>query len=389
MRLNALRAKAKFEGEEHKLNVRVAEHESAFWYDLGDCRAVRIDERGWEIVDDPPILFKSFPHQKVQVEPVQTECKDIHRIFHYVRLRDDEGKLLFIVNLVTSPIPDISHPIDNFNGPKGACKSTACKVKKELVDPSILTSLSPPQNMVEFIQTASHHWVISLDNLSTVPDWLSNTLCRLVTGDGFSKRKNEDKPKILGALFTLLSRAMAEYPRVELLDKPRMADFAHWGCAVARALGKSEQDFIKAYQANIGIQNEEALEASPIAQVVMMLMKDRGRWEGKPSILFHDLKMLTDDHKIDHESESYPKAPNMVWKKLKEVIPNLKEVGIECTRDDSSRASSGRKIVIVNHRFKEGSNNPEAGVFTGIEEAGKCCVDFEEFDRLPNLDDST
>ena len=40
------------------------------------------------------------------------------------------------------------------------------------------------------LQIAAHNsWVVSLDNLSFIPLWLSDCLCRLSTGGGFSSRE--------------------------------------------------------------------------------------------------------------------------------------------------------------------------------------------------------
>ena len=36
---------------------------------------------------------------------------------------------------------------------------------------------------------ASNGWCVALDNLSRLPDWLSDALCRLATGGGFSTRE--------------------------------------------------------------------------------------------------------------------------------------------------------------------------------------------------------
>jgi len=44
-------------------------------------------------------------------------------------------------------------------------------------------------------------------------------------------------PTILGGAFDILSRAMAIQPAVHLATKPRMADFAVWGYAIAEAAG--------------------------------------------------------------------------------------------------------------------------------------------------------
>lgn len=172
--------------------------------------------------------------------------------------------------------------------------------------------------------------------------------------------------------FTLLSKALAELPNIHLSELPRIADFAELGCAVARTLGLSDQDFLNAYNGNIGIQNEEALEASTTAECIMILMKDKEDWKGSPSLLLSELITVAEANNIDKESKSFPKTANIVWKRLQEVIPNLKDVGIECIRDDSSRGKNGRKIKIINHTF------------SANEEVGDRDMEKEER-RIPNL----
>ena len=54
--LNILEGMATFGGKRHPLAVRVARFEGAFWYDLGDWRAVKITPQEWTI-GPSPILF--------------------------------------------------------------------------------------------------------------------------------------------------------------------------------------------------------------------------------------------------------------------------------------------------------------------------------------------
>ena len=48
---------------------------------------------------------------------------------------------------------------------------------------------------------------------------------------------------MIGGAFTLLSKAMAIYPHVELNELFRMADFTRWGYAVAEAAGVGDIHF--------------------------------------------------------------------------------------------------------------------------------------------------
>jgi hypothetical protein len=77
--IGVLCAKARFEsGEPKKLNVRIAHHDGAFWYDLTNnaWEAVRITPDGWQSVKNPPIIFNRYRHQMAQVRPLQSGRAD-------------------------------------------------------------------------------------------------------------------------------------------------------------------------------------------------------------------------------------------------------------------------------------------------------------------------
>jgi len=422
--LEIFEAKASYEGKQHNLHTRVARHNESIYYDLGDDRAVCINKDGWKIIEVPPILFKRFTHQKIQAIPVDEGIETIYDVFKFVNIVDPDQQLLFISNLVETLIPDIPHPIDIFHGAQGSCKSTASRVKKKLIDPSSLELMSSPTSQEEFIQQASHHLCITLDNMTYIKPWLSDCLCRFVTGEGTSKRKlytddediiysfrrcitinginnvaykpdllersiiielqsiqpdtrrneadlwkdfEENRPRILGAIFNILSRAMIYYGDVKLAEKPRMADFATWGCAIAMALGKKEEDFINAYDNAIRMQNQEVLEYSTLARLVIYLMNNRKvEWVGNATELLEELRKLAFEYNININVKNYPTDSGWVWRKLKEIKQNLYNFGIELSKDDSSRNSGGRKIIIKsNDKFeyeypiKEDPNSPE------------------------------
>jgi hypothetical protein len=56
------------------------------------------------------------------------------------------------------------------------------------MDPSIVKTFAFPKHISEFIQQLSHSYVSYYDNISMLKDWVSDLLCRAVTGSGFSKR---------------------------------------------------------------------------------------------------------------------------------------------------------------------------------------------------------
>ncbi len=404
--LNVIEAKARFDGEEHRLHNRVALHDGAIWCDLADreWRVVRITAGGWSIVTDPPILFRRHSHQRPHPEPVRGG--DLRDLLRFVNLRDPSQELLLLVYVVCCFVPDVPHPIPVLHGPQGAAKTTLFRMVRRLVDPSAVEVLSFPRDPAELVQQLSHHWSPYYDNVTEMPGWISDALCRAVTGEGFSKRElysdDEDivyqfrrciglngvnvaarkpdlldrsilfalepitpadrrpeealwrdfeaaRPGLLGAIFDVLAKAMALRPSVRLPGLPRMADFALWGCAVARALGHSEQDFLAAYEGNTEARNEEALQASPVAAMVVELMEAQSEWEGTPSELLADLEKLAEEHRVNTKAAGWPRAAHSLSGRLNEVRPNLAAVGITISRrrDGTHRVITLQKAPAV------------------------------------------
>jgi hypothetical protein len=60
---------------------------------------------------------------------------------------------------------------------------------KRLIDPNAADNRSLPQNERDLAIAAQNGWVLSFDNVSDIPGWLSDALCRLSTGGGFATRK--------------------------------------------------------------------------------------------------------------------------------------------------------------------------------------------------------
>ena len=385
MALSVIEAKACYEGNAYKLSNRVAQEEGVIWYDLADkrWRAVRITAEGWSIEDNPPILFTRYAHQQEQAEPVHDG--DPHRLLDFVNVNDEDMCLLLLVYAVTCFISNIPHPVPILHGPQGSGKSSVFRVLRRLIDPSAIEVLSFPRDVNELIQKLSHHWVALFDNVTTLQIWQSDALCRAVTGEGFSKRQlytdDDDiiynfrrcvglnginvaatradlldrsiligldrippdqrreevkfwssfeaaRPEILGGIFDTLSRAMAILPHIQVAQLPRMADFARWGCAIAEALGHSADEFLRAYDANIRAQNEEVLHDHAVASAVLALIEKGDEWSGTPSELLQTLEQTAEEQKIDTRAKSWPKAPNVLTRRLNEVRTNLADAGI-------------------------------------------------------------
>lgn len=391
---SVIEAKACFEGPKYELHNRVAPYDGAIWYDMADewWRAIRVDASGWEIIEEPPILFKRYGHQQPQVEPVAGG--DPRILLDFINLTDKDQEILLLVYLITAFVPNIAHPIPVVYGPQGSAKTTFLRALRRLIDPSKTEVLSLPKNLEGLIQLLAHHWAAYFDNLTDLPDEVSDVLCRAVTGEGFSKRElfsddndiiysfrrcvgldginvvarradlldrsilfgleripsekrkpeqeywaafEKAKPAILGGIFDTLSKAMSLVPGLNLNRLPRMADFAKWGYAVAEALGIGGPTFIKAYESNMNRQNEEVLENSLVAEALITFIDRHGSWEGTASELLDELGKVAQDLRINTNLRDWPKAANALSRKLNEIKPNLAKTGIHIERCDRGK----------------------------------------------------
>jgi len=389
------------QGPTYKLHNRVAWHEGALWYDLADknWRAVKVTAEGWEIVDEPPILFRRYEHQQPQVKPVQGG--HVSELLSLLNLPDDERlKLLLQVYLLSCFLPDIPHPILSLSGPQGSAKSSFFRTLRTVVDPSATGTLSFPRDQGELVQALQHNWQAYFDNVTTLPLWLSDSLCRASTGEGISKRRlytdDEDMiytykrvvaingivnpanrpdfldrciivnleriaddqrrtekelraalaqklPTILGGCFDALAHAIAVYPTMNLPALPRMADFAKWGACIAEGIGHTYQQFLDAYQTNIAELNELALEAQPFAQAIIALTDEFDGWQGTAGQLLEDAARIAGEQGISTESEAWPGSPSWASKDLKTAQVNLEQEGIRIER----RTERGRRLIIL------------------------------------------
>jgi hypothetical protein len=126
-----------------------------------------------------------------------------------------------------------------------------------------------------------------------------------------------------------LVKAIREYPYVKPKELFRMADFTRWGCAIAKALGKTEKEFLEAYNIKVKLQIEEAAHSSPVATVLIDFLSNHKNWKGTPSNLFKILLGHAKDMGISTRQKAFPKAPHILVRKLNELAPSLKALGLE------------------------------------------------------------
>ena len=323
---------------------------------------------------------------------------------------------------ICSFIPNIPHPICIPYGEQGSCKSTFCEFQKRLIDPSKINLLTVPKDKSEFVQQLHHNYLVTYDNVSYLPPWFSDEVCKAVTGVGNSKRKlysdDEDviinykrciiinginnyltepdaldrsilieleriksksrkeesrveiefeelRPKLLGFIFDILVKTPQIKTSLELSHLPRMADFALWGEAMARAMDYKPMEFLDAYNRNIGKQNIEAIESNQLAQAIVKFVSSwydeekKTCWISPTSRVLENLNKMAQTYNIDTSNKEWPKASNSLTKKLRPLLPNLREgLGIHVVMGRITTGSSKNKNTSIIKIWKESPPSP-------------------------------
>lgn len=385
--LNVIEGKARFEGKKHALNIRMALEGQDIWYDLANSKweAIKMSKDGWNVVSKPPILFKRYSHQDAQVYP-SSDRGDASLILNYVNVENRKHRILILVLLISYFIPNFPHPLFLIHGSQGSAKTTFAKLLRMILDPSQLGVLSLPYGYKDLVQTLDHHAFLFFDNVSAISAETSDILCKAVTGGGFSKRElysndddviysfkrciginginivatrpdllersilielnridpknrkeegglmkgfENDLPQILAGIFDVLVKAIGIKPTIKLSSAPRMADFATWGCAIAKALGYSQEEFLSAYEENINQQSEVVINDNVVARTLVEFMENKIEWSGTATELLHQIEAYGLLQGVDTYEQYWPKSSNAFTRKLNELKVNLREIGIE------------------------------------------------------------
>lgn len=368
------------EYDPEQVHLRVGRARGAVWLDLGDHtgRAVRIDGTGWSVEDDVPLYFRRT--SLTGPLPVPARGGDIGALWSRLNV-DQTDRPLILAAAVAALIPEVPHVIIGFFGEQGSAKTTAGKTIAKLIDPSAVPVRKAPKDGESWVTAASGSWVVCLDNLSYLPDWLSDALCRASTGDGDVRRKlytdgelivfsflrviivtgidlgavngdfadrllhitltplSEDTrlndealwklwdiehPKLLGALMDLTARVLRVLPSVEIGSKPRMADYFDILAAVDAVLGT---DGVTRYRQKVGAIATDSLTGDPfiIAMIDIFANTYLDTFTGTSRELLHLVE--PDDKKRWRQPKAWPANAREVTRLLHRQAPVMRKAG--------------------------------------------------------------
>jgi DNA polymerase-1 len=92
-----------------------------------------------------------------------------------------------------------------------------------------------------------------------------------------------------------------------------------------------------------------------VAQLIIIFMGDKLKWQGSPTELLTLLETMADDANIKTTSKAWPKDATWLWKRIAEVRPILMSYGIVATREETRP----RTIRLVKNTPEEGENDAD------------------------------
>jgi hypothetical protein len=394
--LGVFRCRARFEGNEQPVFVRVAGNDSTIYIDLANngWEMVEVTASGWRVITEAPVKFRRTRGMMPLPRPVSGGS--LEDLYDFLNFEDASSLKLMAAWLIACFRPRGPYPVLLFHGEHGSTKSTTCRILRRLIDPNRADLRAEPREPRDLVIAAQNQWVVALDNVSYLPPWLSDGLCRLSTGSGYatrqlysddeerifqvqrpimangiseiatrsdlldrslieylpsileeSRRPEEDfwrdfdlaRPGILGALLDVVASAMDNLPHVHLPRTPRMADFAIWATAAEEGFGWKPGSFMDAYTSNRANANELALDASPLTPWIRQLAPDSGEWEGTATALVEELAKRAGD---GAGKAGWPKNGRALSAQLRRLAPNFRVSGI-----DLQFGSSGSRFIRV------------------------------------------
>ena len=162
-------------------------HDGKVYLDLcdADWRVVEIDAAGWRVVQNPPVRFRRAKAMLPLPMPVSGGSVDDLRGFLNC---DDSSWRLMLAWLLAALAPRGPYPVLALFAESGAGKSTSARVLRSCIDPNDSPLRQSPREPRDVAIAASNSLVVTLENVSTISSWLSDCLCVLSTGGGFSTR---------------------------------------------------------------------------------------------------------------------------------------------------------------------------------------------------------
>lgn len=207
--------------------IRVGGDLDRITLDLGEV-ALAVTARGVEAA--PGEVFSRPPSTQALPEPVDPGPTDAAAAMDELRGAlgvDARAWAACVAWLLAALRPAGPYPILYLRGEQGSGKSTLGKCLVNLIDPRRPDMIALPREPRDLAIVAEHAHVIAIDNVSTIAGEMSDALCRLATGDGFTIRSlysDRDLAVFDAARPILMTSIVDAATRPDLLDRALIVD---------------------------------------------------------------------------------------------------------------------------------------------------------------------
>ena len=340
--LDLLEARAQFDAPRRAVYLRVAEHDGRIYLDLADerWRAVEIGPDGWQVITCPPVRFRRAAGMLPL--PMPMRGGSIEALTSFFNLANRSDFVLVVAWLLAALRHGGPYPLLAVSGEQGSAKTVLSKILRALIDPNAAPVRTAPREERDLFIAAGNGHLLAFDNLSDLPAWISDALCRLASGGSFAvrqlytdrdevlfqaarpiilngiedvitrpdladraifltlphvqeERRRAEKeiwrdfesaqPRILGALLDAASHGLRALPEVRLEQLPRMADFALWATACETGILRPLAAFCMPIRQTAGPPSRMWSMADPVAARIRDIMAERTMWSGNASDL--------------------------------------------------------------------------------------------------------
>lgn len=367
---------------------------------------VEITGGGWRIIAaaECPVKFRRVLHSRPL--PVPERGGSVGMIWQHINIQGDDSQLLILAWLLECMRIDTPYPVLELVAGQGSAKSTTQERLRQLIDPNaVLLRMEPRSNQDLSVSAIGNH-MISLNNLSGLSKSTQDFMCSVSTGGGDATRRlhttedeaawetkrpivmnginqlvtrpdladrtvcmelhriksyvdegtlmtawSQDYPKILGALYDLMSGSLRDLPLVKLDKLPRMGDFAKLGDAMTKSLG-SGLSFVDVFNNNRDQVVARGVESSPVALALVSCVRKNGLFQGSASELMRELEGFQPAH---FDRLAWPKSPRGLGEILRRLAPSLRVYGIDVQQEKGR----SRKTEYTIQKVDAGSDIPE------------------------------
>jgi hypothetical protein len=397
--LRTLTAQAKFDGDRRNVYLRSARIDGIIYIDIGDeeHNVVEVTSKGWRIIQDAPVRFRRS--QGFAPLPLPEPGGSIDLLRDLVNL-NEHGFTLFVAWLLDALYPDHPHPVLYLVGEEGSAKTTAVKIARSLTDPDGVPLRNLPTTVRDLFTGAADCGVLAYDNVGTIGPGISDALCQIVSGSGFSTRKlysdtaqvviggyravilnglqngitqsdladrsivvpmvrissdqrrldsqiwpqfETRRGRIFGALLDGVSCGLRNLDSVELQRLPRMADFARWVVATAAF---PDGAFLRAFESAQTEATEAVAENNPVIIAIVAFMEGYDEWHGTAVQLIAELSTKDKAEAKPTKWRSWPANASAFGRKLSDATATLRKLGIVVIKGRARDRKSSRLISL-------------------------------------------